>query len=193
MASVLSGSARVLIATLLMVPEMTGDFKILLPAALAVMASYFLQVSLSAHVRYQSLLEFQVPARHDSPAHRAEQLEIAFRLLEQLPVPPSLGPIELTSLLTSGVPVGIPGGRNMRLGVLRGTSACVGKPIRVCSLGSSADGVELLLALREAEVIWPNPDAAHRAGNRLLVIVSDAAWTLLCNRDLTDPAASALA
>src|SRR5579884_1288268 len=57
MASVFAGAARVPIATLLMVSEMTGDYQMLVPAALSVILSYFVQASLSSRFGYRSLYE----------------------------------------------------------------------------------------------------------------------------------------
>ncbi len=82
MAAVFAGSARVPMATLLMVTEMTGGYALLVPAALAVTLSFVLQARLSRRLRYRSMYEAQVPRRGDSPAHLTEHLEIARRILE---------------------------------------------------------------------------------------------------------------
>ena len=107
MAAVFGGAARVPIATLLMVTEMTGGYHLLVPAALAVMLSSWVQNLLSASLKYQSLYEAQVPSRPYSPSHYIEQLRIALDLLKTHAV--STGAkgrgLELISLLTSGVPV----------------------------------------------------------------------------------------
>lgn len=107
MAAVFGGAARVPIATLLMVTEMTGGYHLLIPAALAVMLSSWVQNLLSASLKYQSLYEAQVPSRPYSPSHYIEQLRIALDLLKTHAV--STGAkgrgLELISLLTSGVPV----------------------------------------------------------------------------------------
>ena len=55
MAAVFAGAARVPIATLLMVAEMTGGYQLLVPAGLAVMLSFVIQINLS------SLLQVQQP------------------------------------------------------------------------------------------------------------------------------------
>ena len=74
MAAVFAGAARVPIATLLMVAEMTGGYQLLVPAGLAVMLSFVIQRKLSSHFKYGSLYEAQVAGRTDSPAHRAENV-----------------------------------------------------------------------------------------------------------------------
>jgi hypothetical protein len=63
MAAVFSGAARVPLATMLMVTEMTGGYHLLAAAGLAVMLSYYVQVILSKGLKYQSLYEAQVPGR----------------------------------------------------------------------------------------------------------------------------------
>ena len=75
MASVFAGAARVHIATLLMMTEMTGGYQLLAPAALSVMISYFFQVTLSNRLKYKSLYEAQVPTRDDSPAHYLGEIQ----------------------------------------------------------------------------------------------------------------------
>ena len=77
MAAVFAGAARVPIATLLMVAEMTGGYQLLVPAGLAVMLSFLIQIKLSSFFKYGSLYEAQVAGRADSPAHRAENVRIA--------------------------------------------------------------------------------------------------------------------
>jgi len=72
MASVFGAAARVPLASLFMVIEMTGAFPLLGAAALSVTISYTLQRFLSGAFRYQSLYEGQVPTKFESPAHRGE-------------------------------------------------------------------------------------------------------------------------
>ncbi len=55
MAVVFGGAARVPIATLLMVTEMTGGHQLLVPAAVATMLSYLVQKLLSSRLKYTSL------------------------------------------------------------------------------------------------------------------------------------------
>ena len=83
MAAVFAGAARVPIAVLLMVAEMTGGYQLLAPAGLAVALSYLVQMSLSRFCKYGSLYEGQVPGRMDSPAHRSEQIKSLTMLLDQ--------------------------------------------------------------------------------------------------------------
>jgi hypothetical protein len=81
--TLLPGAARVPVATLRMVSERTGDYQMLVAAALSVMLSYFVQASVTRRKRYRSLYDAQVATRADSPAHQAEHLNTAFTLLRR--------------------------------------------------------------------------------------------------------------
>lgn len=72
MAAVFSGAGRVPIATLFMVTEMTGGYRLLAPAALVVTLSYLVQVTVSTRLKYRSLYEAQVPIR---PERNVDLLE----------------------------------------------------------------------------------------------------------------------
>ena len=68
MAAVFAGAAHVPIATMMMVTEMTGGYTLLVPATLAVVISYLVQMRLSTRLTYRSVYEAQVANRGDSPA-----------------------------------------------------------------------------------------------------------------------------
>ncbi len=59
MVAVLAGAARVPFAAVLLAPEMTGDYRLFVPAALAVATSYLVQVGLSSRVPFPGLYEAQ--------------------------------------------------------------------------------------------------------------------------------------
>lgn len=186
MAAVFAGAARVPIATLLMVTEMTADYTLLVPAALAVIASHFVQNSLSAKLKYSSLYEAQVPTRADSPAHAPEQLRLALRLLASgAPVPESVGPLELTSMLVTGLPVKLPDGKQMRVASVRPESSCVGKVVGSGCLGPD---IRILMGIRGPDMLWAHDGIALKPGDRLLVVASESAWNKAVELDL-EPAA----
>jgi chloride channel protein, CIC family len=177
MAAVFGGSARVPIATLLMVTEMTGGYQLLVPAALAVMLSYFIQTSLSRRLKYNSLYESQVPGRGDSPAHHVEHLRIAMDLLEKRSVtsPSVIGHLDLLALLESGIAVDLTEGKQLTIGVLRPESSWVGRPIRLGSQEELGAEMEMVAILRQGEMLLPHPDMLLQAGDRVLSIVSPGA------------------
>ena len=177
MAAVFGGAARVPVATMLMVAEMTGGYHLLVPAALSVMLSYLTQVTLSGSLKYRSLYEAQVPGRADSPAHRREHMDSALRLLGEQPgsLPPVTGDAKLKGLLASGIPVTLPDGKLLLLGVVRAESPLAGMTIPD-TFPPDLDGqVEILAAFREGRTYLPHSDFALRGGDQMLVVVSPGA------------------
>jgi len=177
MAAVFGGAARVPVATMLMVVEMTGGYHMLVPAALSVMLSYQIQMTLSESLKYRSLYEAQVPGRADSPAHRREHLDSALRLLGEQPgtLPPVTSSMKLKGLLASGIPVTLPDGKQMLLGVIRPESPLAGMTLPG-KVPMELDGqLEILAAFREGRTYLPHSDFALRGGDQLLVVVSPSA------------------
>jgi len=177
MAAVFGGAARVPVATLLMVAEMTGGYQMLVPAALSVVLSYLTQVALSGPLKYQSLYEAQVPGRADSPAHRMEHLHAALRLAGEQPgtLPPRVADVKVRGLLASGIPVTMPDGKQLILGVLRPGSPFVGKELSG-NFPAEFDGqIKILAAFREGRTYQPDTDFTLRAGDQMLVIASAGA------------------
>ena len=171
MAAVFAGAAHVPIASLMMVTEMTGGYTLLVPAALAVLVSYLVQRRLAHGVKYQGLYEAQVGARADSPAHHAEHLRIALRLLKErrLLAPTDVGELDLLSFLRAGIPVDLPGGRRLLIGVLRPDSPLCGQP-------ASADGgilegnTRIFAIIRGEHMMVPGPTTVLEAGDRLILV-----------------------
>jgi CIC family chloride channel protein len=174
MAAVFGGAARVPIATMLMVTEMTGGYHLLVPAALAVVASFIVQGGLARRLKYQSLYEAQVPDRVDSPAHHLDHVEAALKLLreKQLAVPPTVTHLDLRQLLAAGIPVDLPDRKRLLMGVLDAESSYVGKRISLCFPVANQDDVELIAVLRRSHTLLPHTNVRLQAADRLLVIVS---------------------
>ncbi len=174
MAAVFGGAARVPIATLLMVTEMTGGYQLLVPAALAVMLSYLVQTILSTPLKYRSLYEAQMPSRAESPAHDMENTCIALDLVCKPWVcePNKVCHLDLMTLLKSGVAVNLSEGKQLAIGILRPESAWVGKPARFGPSEELGGEFELIAILREGQIRLPHPDTLLQAGDRLLVITS---------------------
>jgi CIC family chloride channel protein len=186
MAAVFGGAARVPIATLLMVAEMTGGYSLLVPASLAVVVSYLVQSGLSSRLRgtrldYSSLYEAQVDRRRDSPAHRAEHVQIAMQLLRDAKVPDgaTLGHLDLVTLLRSGIPIDLPNHEQLCIGVVRDDSACVGQPICSNGLVNALDTAEFVGVLRGGEMLLAHSDQPLKAGDQVLLICPAGAWSQL--------------
>jgi CIC family chloride channel protein len=173
MAAVFGGAARVPLATLLMVAEMTGGYQLLVPAGLAVMLSYVLQVNLSRFFKYDSLYEAQVAARSDSPAHHAEQVQTALRLLDSgnLPLPPDTTHLHLATLLQAGISMELPDGSVFTVGALFPQSPWVGKQIQSRPPSDVLSHTRIASILRGSTVVLARPNTILQPGDRLLIVV----------------------
>lgn len=179
MAAVFAGAAHVPVASLMMVTEMTGGYTLLVPAALAVMVSYLVHRRIAPRGLYQGLYEAQVLTRADSPAHHAEHLRIALRLLKERRVldADGIGQLDFLSLLRTGIPIEVPGGRRLFIGVLRPDSSLVGGPASADS-GGLAGETRIFAIIRGEHMMAPGPKTALAAGDRLLLMSSaaDTEW-----------------
>ena len=177
MMTVFGAAARVPIASLLMVTEMTGGYRLLAPAAFAVLLSYLVQTQLSAHLKYTSLYEAQVPGRAQSPARYVENVQLALQLLSTRPIPnaAAIGHLDLVNLLDSGLPVKMPGRKELSVGVLRPESSFVGKTVQACYEAAAGASLEVIAILRNGEVLLPQGDTVLQENDRLLIIGSSKA------------------
>jgi Trk K+ transport system NAD-binding subunit len=156
----------------MMVTEMTGGYTLLVPAALAVMLSYLVQRRLASRWRYQGLYEAQVAGRADSPAHHSEHLKIALRILKERHVlePAEVGEVDLLSLLRSGIPIELPGGRRLVIRVVRPDSSLRNRPL-ADSATLDAD-TRIFAIIRGEHMLVPRPDATLEAGDRVILVTS---------------------
>ncbi len=177
MAATFGAAARVPIASLVMVTEMTGGYQLLPPAAFAVLLSYLVQSQLSAHLKYNSLYEAQVLGRADSPTRYVENVELALRLLgtRQVPRAAKVGHIDLVALLDSGIPVSMPGRKELNVGVLRPESALIGKTVQSCYKKAGESAMEIIAIMRDGEVVLPTLETLLQENDRLLTIGSSQA------------------
>jgi CIC family chloride channel protein len=169
------------IAAMLMVTEMTGGYHLLAAAALAVMLSYLTQVTLSARFKYKSLYEAQVAGRADSPAHQAEQLETTIQLLQtcRICAPPTCSHLNLQTLLASGIPIDLPDGKRLGLGVLKSKSPYVGQSVQKSFPVDGQEDLEVVAIFREGNTLLPHSGIILQANDRLLVLASQEAWSRL--------------
>jgi CIC family chloride channel protein len=181
MAAVFAGAARVPIAAMLMVTEMTGGYHFLAAAALAVMLSYVTQVTLSSRLKYNSLYEAQVAGRADSPAHHAEQLEASIQLMKtrRISVPSTFSHLDLQGLLASGIPVDMPDGKRLSLGNLKPKSPYVGRSVQESFPLDGQEDLELVAIFRQGNTLLPHPGLILQEDDRLLLITSHEAWSRL--------------
>jgi chloride channel protein, CIC family len=172
MAAVFAGAARVPMATLLMVTEMTGGYRLLVPAALAVFVSYFVQRLLSERLAYPSLYEAQVPTRADSPTHHLEQLQDALRLVQERSVssPLPLGRLDLAALLDAGVDLVLGGGQQLVLAAPRPDSPWIGRPLPRGPL-ADAGGAQIVAVVRDGQVLVPEAETVLRTEDLLMLVL----------------------
>lgn len=178
MAAVFGSAARVPIASLLMVTEMTGGYKLLVPAALAIMVAYIVQRQFSATLKYPTLYEGQVEGRPDSPAHQIEQLEATIRLLarRKVHVPQTISHVKLGSLLDTGIPIDLPESRRLIEGTIKKGSKYIGKRAEVCFPPDQVNQTDLVAVFRGMKLLFPDEKLRFRADDRLLLIASPEGW-----------------
>ena len=174
MAAVFAGAARVPIATLLMVTEMTGGYQLLVPAALAITVGYVVQKEFSVKLKYPTLYEGQVEGRPDSPAHQVEHLETAIQLLakRQVRIPESISHVDLRTLLETGIPIDLPGNRRLLIRPVKKGSVYVGKRAQECCPSENEEKVDLVVVFRDNQIIFPHDETQLKVGDRLLLIAS---------------------
>jgi chloride channel protein, CIC family len=193
MGAVFGGAARVPVATLLMVTEMTGGYELLVPAALAIMVSFLIQRALSSRLKYKSLYEMQVPGRPDSPAHALDYYEALLHLLSEktFTVPATVSHMNLRSLVESGVPVDLPGDKQMVIGTLKPGSAYIGKLLQTDFAIENQGEVEIVAAFRRGRTLLPRSNTRLREGDQLLVITTRRANEQLAKNVALDSPLSA--
>ncbi|PWB69580.1 MAG: chloride channel protein [Anaerolineales bacterium] len=178
MAAVFAGAARVPIATLLMVTEMTGGYQLLVPAALAIMVAYVVQRQFAVSLKYPTLYEGQVVGRPDSPAHQIEHLETAIRLLarRKVNIPENISHVSLQTLIDAGIPIDLPEDRMLLMGAIRKGSDFIGQPASTCFPPEQVDQIDLVGIFRGVKLLFPGPGLRIRADDRLLLISTPNAW-----------------
>ena len=169
MGAVFAGTARVPLATLIMVAEMTGGYGLIVPAMLASSLSFMVQRGLTLRARYPRLYEAQVEARLDSPVHHLRILQGAFRLVESGSVPNArISLPDLSSLLRFGESLGIHDGKG-RVFALRLDST--DDPFVGRQAGETFDGGEhlvLVAVLRGGAVLAPRHAGVLERGDTVI-------------------------
>lgn len=172
MAALFAAAARVPVATLLMVCEMTGGYQLLVPAGLAVTLAFMAQSWLSEGLKYRSLYEAQVPTPAQSPAHYVEELNVAFELIRahQLKQPALVRELDVISLMQSGIPLKLASGEQMFLGSVQPGSPLAGKTIdQVCD-EFRGKVLKVLAIFRNEEVLLPHGSSRLQEQDRLLLV-----------------------
>lgn len=174
MAALFAAAARVPVATLLMVCEMTGGYQLLVPAGLAVTLAFMTQSWLSEGLKYRSLYEAQVPTAAQSPAHYVEEMNAAFELIRahQLKQPGLVRELDVVALMQSGIPLKLAESEQMFMGTVQKGSPLIGQTIgQVCGEYAN-EALKVLAIFREEEVLLPHVSSRLVEGDRVLMVAS---------------------
>jgi CIC family chloride channel protein len=176
MAAVFAGTARVPIATLIMVAEMTGGYGLIVPSMLATTIAFVVERTVSAGFRYPRLYEAQVELRSDSPTHLDRMLRATFAVLERGPLVDlrNITLPHLASLLRHGTPIPIHGGQGNLLTV----NIPEGSKIAGRSIAEVFERFPELLAvaiIRDQQIQLPRGSTRLEGGDQLLVAASETA------------------
>ncbi|HSC69783.1 MAG TPA: chloride channel protein [Candidatus Methylomirabilis sp.] len=178
MGAVFAGTARVPLATLIMVAEMIGGYGLIVPAMLASSLSFTIQRSLAARARYPRLYQAQVAARMDSPVHYLRLVQGAFRLSEggNLQGLRDVGLPDLSNLLRFGQSIGIHGGKG------RVFAAALEAPEDPLVRRQPAEAIDSQNALvpsavaRGEEILLPGYRGTLEVGDTLILAGDDRAY-----------------
>ena len=174
MAAVFAGTARVPIATLIMVAEMTGGYGLIVPSMLSTMIAFIVERSVSAGFKYPRLYEAQVELRFDSPTHLESMLKATFAVLERGPLVDlrNVTLPHLASLLRHGTPIPIHGGQ----GSLVAVDIADNSQITGHTIAEVFERFPQLLAvaiIRDQRIELPRGSTALESGDQLLVVGSE--------------------
>jgi CIC family chloride channel protein len=175
MAALFAGVARVPIASLIMVAEMTGGYRLIMPTMIAVAVSFLVQAALTRRAKYPCLYEAQVAAPMDSPVHRETFYNhVALMLRERkMRLDDDIVGLEMAERLEQGASVPLAGGGEaLYSAVVRPGAPVAGKALRVVAFPAK---VLIVSIFRDGETLLPQGDTVLEAGDRLIVAASLAA------------------
>lgn len=174
MAAVFAGAARVPIAAMVMVIEMTGGFELIMPTMLAVALAFLVQLVLTRHARYPTLYECQVQTPADSPVYRDAFYQTAAELLrrQHVHLDRDILDAELRRALEQGDGVALRGHEERLYSeTVPAGSPVVGQEVRELGLGQM--GALIVGVVRGEQEIVPNGDTRLRVGDGLLVAATE--------------------
>ena len=174
MAAVFAGTARVPIAALVMVAEMTGGYGLIVPSMMATAIAFVVQRTVSTRLRYPRLYEAQVERRSDSPVHQEGMLRAAFAVLEQGPLVDLRGVTlpHLGSMLRHGTPIPIHGGQGLMSTVkIPAGSHAVGKT--VAAIFEEYPDLLAVAVVRGQQVKLPHGGTRIGGDDQLLIVAGD--------------------
>ena len=174
MAAVFAGTARVPIATLIMVSEMTGGYGLIVPSMLATTIAFVVERTVSANFRYPRLYEAQVELRTDSPTHHEGMLKAAFAVLEKGPLVDlhNVTFPHLASLLRHGTPIPIHGGQGRLLTVNIGKRSQLANRL-IADIFEQFPDLLAVAIIRDQQVQLPRGSTRLAGGDQLLIAAGE--------------------
>jgi chloride channel protein, CIC family len=174
MAAVFAGTARVPIATLIMVAEMTGGYGLIVPSMLATTIAFVVERTVSSGLKYPRLYEAQVELRSDSPTHLESMLRATFAVLERGPLVDlrNVTLPHLASLLRHGTPVPIHGGQGILMTVnLPDDSKFAGRSI--AEVFDQFPELVVVAIIHKQQIQLPRGSSRLEGGDQLLIAASE--------------------
>lgn len=173
MAALFAGAARIPIASLVMVVEMTGGYDLIMPTMIAVALAFVVQFTLTRRARYPTLYEAQVSTPADSPVYRDLYYQTAADLLrrQQVRLDRDILNSELQYALDRGEGIAL----RRRKEQLYSLNLAAGTPVagkEVRSLGLADMGVLIVGLIRGESEIVPHGGSKLQVGDGLLVAAS---------------------
>lgn len=170
MAAVFAGTARVPIASMVMVIEMTGGFELIMPTMFAVALAFVVQLMLTRNAKYPTIYEAQVPMPADSPVHHNVYYQTAAGLLrrQQVTLDRDILASELQFALERGEGIAISRHKEQLYSIkLAPGTPVAGREVR--SLGLDEMGVLIVGLIRGEGEIVPHGATKLLVGDGLLV------------------------
>jgi CIC family chloride channel protein len=174
MAAVFGAAARVPLATLVMVVEMTGGYNLVVPTMLAVVLAVMIQQAITRRWRYSSLYEAQVGSPAESPVHHGEYYRTTLALLRkhQFHLEDDIIVQEMADRLSQGQGVPLPGSpRRLYAIKVAGGSEAAWKKVRDITLPPDAN---LVSVLRDRSTLAVHGDTVVEAGDRVVAAAPPA-------------------
>jgi CIC family chloride channel protein len=170
MAALFASSARVPIASILMVVEMTGGYHMIAPAMLGVAVSFMVQYALTRRLEYPTLYEAQVSTPDQSPVHRDAYFQVVAKMLRErnIRLDQDILSSEIAVALASGAGVSIDCGETRLYSLeLKAGTPVAGREVR--TLGLDEMKVLIVGIVRGEHQIVPHGGTLLQVGDSLLV------------------------
>jgi CIC family chloride channel protein len=175
MAAVFAGTARVPIATLIMVAEMTGGYGLIVPSMLATTIAFVVERTISEGFKYPRLYEAQVELRSDSPTHLEPMLKATFAVLEEGPLVDlrNITVPHLASLLRHGTPIPIHNGQGSLVTVNIDDNSALANH-KISEVFERFPELIAVAIIRDQTTQLPRGSTQLKGGDQLLLAAGDA-------------------